>query len=88
MKIIQTQNNELINFNNCIEISIATGETIDTDSKNMTVFAIYATDIRGSEHELGLYATEIRAENVLELLTDFLSLSNLTLFEMPNESEE
>jgi len=88
-KVIRTQNGEIINFANIIEISVMEGEAQDRkDGEISTVYAVIASDIQKKDRELAVYDTESEADDMLNLFAAWLSLSNEVLFDFSAETEE
>jgi hypothetical protein len=88
LKIIKTQNGDLVNFANIVEIHLAEGEGTNESKETVTMFALVANDTAGKEHELGIFDTQTQLEKVLEMLEFFLALSVETMFEIPLEIDE
>ena len=86
LKIIKTQNGDLINYANIVEIHLAEGEGINDNRQATTMFALVANDTSGKELELGIFDTQAQLEEVFGGLEIFLSYSTETLFEVPDET--
>jgi hypothetical protein len=83
MKIIKTENGELINFANIIEINLVEGEGKNEDGKETTIFGVVAIDIIGKTHDLALYEAINNAENAIIDIFEWVELGKFDVFEMP-----
>jgi hypothetical protein len=75
-KIIRTQEQELLNLDLIVEISIQEAE----DELKLTSYAIVGVDIAGKDHIMAVYKTEKEAEDNFSVLTDWLVFSTEPLF--------
>jgi hypothetical protein len=82
MKIIKTENGELINFANIIEINLVECNGKNEDGKEATMFGVVATNILGKEHELAIYETIDEAEKAIQNIVDWIEMEKLNVFEM------
>jgi hypothetical protein len=76
-KIIRTQEQELLNLDLIVEISIQEAEDEKAHLKSL---AIVGVDIAGKDHIMALYKTEKEAEDNFTVLTDWLVFSTEPLF--------
>jgi hypothetical protein len=88
LKIIKTQNGDLINFANLIEIGLAEGEGINERKETVTMFALIAVDTLGKDRELGLFDTQSQSEKVSNLLEYFLAFSTEVIFDVPDNPDD
>jgi hypothetical protein len=82
MKIISTQNGELVFCQNIISISQVEGEGTE-NGRNVKLYGCTALDVLGKDHELGLYETQKRSDEVFDELQEWLSVVKLDLYQMP-----
>jgi len=88
LKIIKTQNGELLNYDKIIEISLAEGEGLNESKETLTLYGVISFDVLGKERSLALYDTFAEAESAMELLTFWLASSSEIMFEMPDDNSE
>jgi len=84
MKIIKTENGELLNADNIIEYVLVEGEGAVTGKGAATLYGVQAADIIGKERTLGLYETREQAETAFAELAEWFAAGSLPLFEMPD----
>jgi|GEM_PF-6433482 len=88
-KVIRTQNGEIINFANIIEVAVMEGEAQDKkDGDISTVNVVVATDVLGKERELALYDTINEADEALHLFSAWLAYSSEVLFDFSEAKAE
>jgi hypothetical protein len=88
MKIIKTENGELINFAHIIEIRPVEGDGVNEAKENVTMFGIVALDTLGKERDLGIFDTEGEMQEVFTQLMFFLYGSTESIFEIGGRNGE
>jgi hypothetical protein len=89
MNFIKTQDGELLNLAQIINLNIAKGEGVNEQNKVMlTMYGVIAMDILGKTHDLGFYDSVEQADNALDEVAGFIELGKMSVLDMPDYSEE
>lgn len=86
IKVIRTQNGELINFANIIEVSVMSGETQES-GKAVKAFGVVAVDTLGKERQLLISETEDAADKIFNEMTAWVAYSTEGLFDFSGAGE-
>jgi hypothetical protein len=84
MRIVITQNEDVMFLEHFIALTKVEGEGTDSNKREVILYGLMGIDVTGQKHELGLYDTIDRVDEVQKKLLD--SIRNRDeIFHMPED---